>query len=112
METKPETPKGIEPIVSREEWVADALELLWGEFRHDSLRASHYTDCQPLEDGEHDRVRLELEDAAEQYLRGEVLYLRGQVSPIREEPVYPAEVVREAARRYAAGELASWAAAE
>ena len=87
--------------MSREEWVADALELLWGEFRHDtkrhvaSLRASYYTD--------RDRVRWALEDAAEKYLRGEL-------SSIHQDPVYPAEVVREAARKYAAGEVASWAA--
>ena len=89
--------------MSREEWVADALGLLWGEFRHDTLGAGYYTDYQPLQDGDRDRVRWALEDAAESYLRGEL-------SSIREEPVYSAEVVREAARKYAAGELASWAA--
>jgi hypothetical protein len=89
--------------MSRDELIRDALELLWGEFRHDTLGAGYYTDYQPLQDGDHDRVRWELEDAAERYLRGEL-------SSIREEPVYPAEVVREAARKYAAGELASYAA--
>lgn len=89
--------------MSREEWIADALELLWSEFRHDSLRAGYYTDYQPLRDGDHDRVRWGLEDAAAQYLRGEL-------SSIREEPIYSAEVIREAARKYAAGELASYAA--
>ena len=100
--------------MSREEWVADALELLWGEFRHDSLRASYYTDYQPLEDGDRDRVRWALEDAAEKYLRGELSSIcqRQRIERRVLDAVYSAEVVREAARRYAAHEVASWEAAE
>ncbi len=91
--------------MSREELVRDALELLCAEWRDDLLRASYYTDYQPLQEDDRDRVRWRLEEAAEQYLRGER-------SSIRDEPVYSAEVIREAARRYAADELASWDAAE
>lgn len=66
-------------------WVSDAVEILHRETRSDSLIGSTY--C-----GRPD-PRGDLEDAAESYLRG----LR-----------FPREVVRQAARRYAADELAYW----
>jgi hypothetical protein len=79
--------------VSRQE-VRVALEVLAEEYRHDSLGAGYYTDFGPFRDAaEADRVRLELEDAAEKYLRA------AGFSP---------SVVSQAAENYAAEEVQSW----
>ena len=75
--------------------VREAVEILHGEFRKDCLRASFYTDFQPFADAkDRERVRGELEGASEAYLR--------------EGGGYSAEVVSEAAKRYAADELKGW----
>lgn len=83
--------------------VREAVEILHGEFRRDFLRASFYTDFRPFEDAnDRERVRGELEDDAEAYLRdGEDYFPEGECP-------YSEEVIREAAKRYAADELESW----
>lgn len=79
--------------MSREE-VRDALEMLAEDFRCDWLRAGYHTGYQPFRDQEDAaRVLLELEDAAEKYLR---------------RAGFGGEAIREAASRYAAEEVEGW----